>query len=57
MAKEYRPKLIVTGASCYPRIIDVERIRKICDQINAVLVYDMAHISGLVAAKGLFANY
>lgn len=49
-AKLYRPKLIVAGASAYARLIDYERIRKICDASNAVLLSDMAHISGLVSA-------
>ena len=50
MALIYRPKLIVAGASAYARLYDYQRIRKICDSIDAVLVADMAHISGLVAA-------
>lgn len=49
-AKLYRPKLIVAGASAYSRLIDYERIRKICDQHGSWLLSDMAHISGLVAA-------
>lgn len=49
-AKLYRPKLIVAGASAYARLIDYERIRKICDLNGAYLLSDMAHISGLVAA-------
>ncbi len=49
-AKLYRPKLIVAGASAYARLIDYERIRKICDMNNSYLLADMAHISGLVAA-------
>jgi len=49
-AKLYRPKLIVAGASAYARLIDYERIRKICDSSNAWLLSDMAHISGLVSA-------
>lgn len=49
-AKLYRPKLIVAGASAYARLIDYERIRKICDINGAYLLSDMAHISGLVAA-------
>ncbi|HNV70270.1 MAG TPA: serine hydroxymethyltransferase, partial [Candidatus Ozemobacteraceae bacterium] len=50
LAKEHQPKLIMIGASAYPRIIDFERFRKICDQVKAVMVVDMAHIAGLVAA-------
>jgi glycine hydroxymethyltransferase len=46
----YRPKLIVGGASAYARLIDYARLRDICDQHNAYLLADMAHISGLVAA-------
>lgn len=49
-AKLYRPKLIVAGASAYARLIDYERMRKICDNSNAYLLADMAHISGLVSA-------
>jgi glycine hydroxymethyltransferase len=49
-AKLYRPKLIVAGASAYARLIDYERIRKICDLNGAYLLSDMAHISGLVSA-------
>jgi glycine hydroxymethyltransferase len=50
LAKEHRPKLIIAGASAYPRIIDYERFRKIADQVGALLMVDMAHIAGLVAA-------
>ncbi|KAL9648448.1 hypothetical protein ABK040_014068 [Willaertia magna] len=50
LANYYRPKLVVAGASAYSRLIDYERFRKVCDQHNAYLVSDMAHISGLVAA-------
>jgi len=50
LAKEHRPKLIVAGASAYPRIIDYVRFRKIADQVGAPLMVDMAHIAGLVAA-------
>eukprot|EP00898_Chlorokybus_atmophyticus_P005749 jgi/Chlat1/6175/Chrsp41S05708 len=46
----FRPKLIVAGTSAYSRLIDYPRMRKICDKQNAVLLADMAHISGLVAA-------
>lgn len=51
LAKLYRPKLIVAGASAYSRLYDYERIRKICDSIDCYLVADMAHISGLVAGN------
>ncbi len=49
LAKEHRPKLIVGGASAYPRIIDFERMRAIADEVGAYLLIDMAHIAGLVA--------
>jgi glycine hydroxymethyltransferase len=50
LAKEQRPKLIVAGASAYPRIIDYARFRKITDEVGALFMVDMAHIAGLVAA-------
>lgn len=50
-AKKARPKLIIVGATAYPRIWDFERARQIADEIGAVLLADIAHISGLVAAK------
>ena len=50
LAKEHQPKIIVAGATAYPRIIDFARFRSICDGIGAILMVDMAHISGLVAA-------
>jgi len=50
LAVECRPKLIMTGATAYPRIIDFERFRWIADKCGAVLVADIAHIAGLVAA-------
>jgi glycine hydroxymethyltransferase len=50
LAKEHRPKLIVAGASAYPRIIDYGRFRKIADEVGALLMVDMAHVAGLVAA-------
>ncbi len=50
IALEERPKMIVAGASAYPRIIDFEGFRKIADKINALFMVDMAHIAGLVAA-------
>ncbi len=50
LAKEHRPKLVIAGASAYPRIIDYPRFRKIADDIGAFLMVDMAHIAGLVAA-------
>ncbi|UCF07049.1 MAG: serine hydroxymethyltransferase [bacterium] len=45
-----KPKLLVAGASAYPRIIDFPRLREICDRVGAVLMVDIAHIAGLVAA-------
>lgn len=51
MAKKIRPKLIITGASSYPRLIDYERISKTAKAVEAYFMVDMAHIAGLVAAK------
>ena len=50
-----KPKMIVSGASAYPRIIDFARIREICDKVGALMMVDIAHIAGLVAA-GLHPN-
>jgi len=50
LAKEHKPKLIMAGASAYPRFIDFKRFKEIADSVGAVLVVDMAHIAGLVAA-------
>ena len=50
LAREHKPKLIVAGASAYPRIIDFERLRNIADLVGAKLMIDMAHIAGIVAA-------
>ena len=50
LAKECRPKLIVAGASAYPRVIDFKRLREIADEVGSLLMVDMAHIAGLVAA-------
>ena len=50
LAKECKPKLIVAGASAYARAIDFKRFREIADEVGAVLMVDMAHIAGLVAA-------
>lgn len=50
IAKECRPKMIVAGASAYARTIDFKRFREIADEVGAVLMVDMAHIAGLVAA-------
>jgi len=50
LAKEHKPKLIVAGASAYPRTIDFKRFREIADMVDAYFMVDMAHIAGLVAA-------
>lgn len=49
MAKEHKPKMIITGASAYPRTLDFPKFREICDEVGAKLVVDIAHIAGLVA--------
>jgi glycine hydroxymethyltransferase len=49
LAKEHRPKVIITGGSAYPRIIDFRRFREIADEVGAYLMVDMAHFAGLVA--------
>ena len=55
LAQEHKPKLIVAGASAYPRAIDFKKFREIADEVGAYLMVDMAHIAGLVAA-GLHQN-
>jgi glycine hydroxymethyltransferase len=55
LAREHRPKLIVCGGSAYPRRIEAERFREIADEVGALLLCDMAHFAGLVAA-GLHPN-
>ncbi len=50
LALQHKPKMIMAGASAYPRIIDFAKFRAICDKVDAVLCVDMAHIAGLVAA-------
>ena len=55
IALECKPKMIVSGASAYPRILDFARIRAICDKVGALMMVDIAHIAGLVAA-GLHPN-
>ena len=50
LAKEHRPKLIVCGGSAYPRTVEAERFRAIADEVDALLLCDMAHFAGLVAA-------
>ena len=49
LAKEHKPKLIVCGGSAYPRTLDFQRFREICDSVGAYLMVDMAHFAGLVA--------
>lgn len=50
LADQYKPRLIVAGASAYPRFIDFQKLRKISDSVGALLMMDMAHIAGLIAA-------
>jgi glycine hydroxymethyltransferase len=50
LAKEYKPKLIICGASAYPRVIDFNKFREIADEVGAYLLADIAHIAGLVVA-------
>jgi len=51
LAKKYKPKILVAGASAYPRVIDWSRFREIADSVGAILMADMAHYAGLVAGK------
>lgn len=53
LAKERQPRMIVAGASSYPRLIDYRRLAKIAAEVSAYLMVDMAHIAGLVAAKAI----
>jgi glycine hydroxymethyltransferase len=55
LAEEHKPKMIIAGASAYPRIIDFKRFREVADSVGALFLVDMAHFSGLVAA-GLYPN-
>ena len=55
LAKQHRPKLIVCGGSAYPRVVETDRFREIADEVGALLLCDMAHFAGLVAA-GLHPN-
>ncbi|MCK9486689.1 MAG: serine hydroxymethyltransferase [Dehalococcoidia bacterium] len=48
LAKEHRPKVIVTGATAYPRLWDFKRAREIADEVDAILIADMAHLAGLI---------
>ncbi|MBL7084943.1 MAG: serine hydroxymethyltransferase [Candidatus Omnitrophica bacterium] len=50
LARQYKPKMILAGASAYPRIIDFSKFRKIADQVGAFVLADIAHIAGLIAA-------
>ena len=50
LAKKHMPKMIIAGASAYPRVIDFKKFREIADEVGAYLMVDMAHIAGLVAA-------
>src|SRR5213076_3014638 len=51
LAKQHRPKLIVCGGSAYPRTVETDRFREIADEVGALLLCDMAHFAGLVAAR------
>ena len=55
LALENKPKLIIAGGSAYSRVIDFKKFRDICDKVNAYLLVDMAHFSGLVAG-GVYPN-
>jgi glycine hydroxymethyltransferase len=55
LAEEHKPKMIIAGASAYPRIIDFKRFREVADSVGAIFLVDMAHFSGLVAA-GVYPN-
>ncbi|EME30478.1 glycine/serine hydroxymethyltransferase [Galdieria sulphuraria] len=57
LARLFRPKLIIAGGSAYPREWDYAKFRKICDENDAYLMVDMAHISGLVAAKQVLSPF
>ncbi|XP_030569220.1 serine hydroxymethyltransferase, mitochondrial isoform X2 [Drosophila novamexicana] len=50
-ARTFRPQIIIAGISCYSRLLDYARFRKICDEVGAYLMADMAHVAGLVAAE------
>ncbi|MBX3728909.1 MAG: serine hydroxymethyltransferase [Candidatus Sumerlaeia bacterium] len=53
LAREHRPKMIITGGSAYPRLIDFARFREIADEVGASFLVDMAHFAGLVAGKAI----
>src|SRR5438309_834862 len=50
-AREHKPKLVIAGASAYPRVLDFAKFAEICKEVGALLMVDMAHVAGLVAAK------
>lgn len=51
LARTYNPKIIIAGASAYSKLIDYQRFKKVCEETGSYLLADMAHISGLVAAR------
>ncbi|MCB2154488.1 serine hydroxymethyltransferase [bacterium] len=53
LAREHKPKMIITGGSAYPRLIDFGKFREIADEVGAVFLVDMAHFAGLVAGKAI----
>lgn len=53
LALMYNPKLIIAGASAYPKLIDYKYFREVCDEVGCYLLSDMAHIGGLVAGKAI----
>ncbi len=53
LAREHKPKMIITGGSAYPRLIDFAKFREVADEVGAVFLTDMAHFSGLVAGKAI----
>ncbi|KAE9655715.1 serine hydroxymethyltransferase [Pseudomonas sp. PB105] len=55
LARQHKPKMIIAGASAYSRTLDFQRFRKICDEVGAYLMVDMAHYAGLIAA-GLYPS-
>ena len=56
-AAEFQPKIIIVGASGYPRDFDYKRFREICDSVGAYLMADIAHTSGLVASGHLLSPF
>lgn len=53
LAREHKPKMIITGGSAYPRLIDFAKFREVADEVGAVFLTDMAHFAGLVAGKAI----